>query len=179
MNDREMNFVQLIVLGDFGSKVLDFYLVVRIYFSATYFRCSSRVTLRLFIALSVGDRSSIGLGGDDEAVQRSLTQASTTDVPFELQILYTSRSKEHLYGYNFIFFTRSSGNGNTVKSNHQLLLSTLELTIILQLVSSFQPTTLVISNDSYLHRNHAPMRAQGGGSGETRLCQSYTYSSFV
>ncbi|KAE9411235.1 bola-like protein, partial [Gymnopus androsaceus JB14] len=45
----------------------------------------------------------------------------------------------------------------------------VETAIRSKLVSSFQPTTLVISNDSYLHRNHAPMRAQGGGSGETHF----------
>lgn len=37
-----------------------------------------------------------------------------------------------------------------------------------QLNSLLSPTELVIRNDSWQHRHHAPMKAQGGGSGETR-----------
>ncbi|KAJ4001623.1 hypothetical protein F5050DRAFT_1723689 [Lentinula boryana] len=45
----------------------------------------------------------------------------------------------------------------------------IELAIRSKLVSSLQPAALVIHNDSYQHRHHAPMRAQGGGSGETHF----------
>jgi hypothetical protein len=38
----------------------------------------------------------------------------------------------------------------------------------MQLVSLLQPVSISIQNDSWQHRHHAPMRAQGGGSGETR-----------
>lgn len=37
-----------------------------------------------------------------------------------------------------------------------------------QLTSLLQPSALIITNDSWQHRHHAPMRASGGGSGETR-----------
>ncbi|KAJ3989853.1 bola-like protein-domain-containing protein [Lentinula detonsa] len=45
----------------------------------------------------------------------------------------------------------------------------IELAIRSKLVSSLRPAALVIHNDSYQHRHHAPMRAQGGGSGETHF----------
>ena len=38
----------------------------------------------------------------------------------------------------------------------------------MQLMSLLQPVSISIQNDSWQHRHHAPMRAQGGGSGETR-----------
>lgn len=37
-----------------------------------------------------------------------------------------------------------------------------------QLSSLLTPVELTITNDSWQHRHHAPMRAQGGGNGETR-----------
>lgn len=39
----------------------------------------------------------------------------------------------------------------------------------LQLTASLNPTSLTISNDSAAHRHHAPMKAQGGGNGETHF----------
>ncbi|EPS97714.1 hypothetical protein FOMPIDRAFT_1024905 [Fomitopsis schrenkii] len=38
-----------------------------------------------------------------------------------------------------------------------------------KLSSGLQPSELTITNDSWQHRHHAPMRAQGGGSGETHF----------
>lgn len=37
-----------------------------------------------------------------------------------------------------------------------------------QLVELLRPSQLDITNDSWQHRHHAPMRAAGGGNGETR-----------
>ena len=42
------------------------------------------------------------------------------------------------------------------------------LTALGQLTMALQPDSLSISNDSWQHRHHAPMRAEGGGNGETR-----------
>jgi BolA protein len=39
----------------------------------------------------------------------------------------------------------------------------------MQLESALSPATLTITNDSWQQRHHAAMRAQGGGSGETRM----------
>lgn len=51
------------------------------------------------------------------------------------------------------------------------------LTLILspvQLTELLRPLQLEITNDSWQHRHHAPMRAAGGGSGETRTyCPHY------
>jgi len=38
-----------------------------------------------------------------------------------------------------------------------------------QLTAAFSPTSLDISNDSAAHRHHAPMRAAGGGNGESHF----------
>ncbi|GAA6024444.1 hypothetical protein JCM10207_005765 [Rhodosporidiobolus poonsookiae] len=38
-----------------------------------------------------------------------------------------------------------------------------------KLTAALSPSVLAISNDSHAHRHHAPMRAQGGGSGETHF----------
>ncbi|KAH9832199.1 bola-like protein-domain-containing protein [Rhodofomes roseus] len=38
-----------------------------------------------------------------------------------------------------------------------------------KLSSALQPSELTITNDSWQHRHHAAMRAQGGGSGETHF----------
>ncbi|KAF5370563.1 hypothetical protein D9758_001889 [Tetrapyrgos nigripes] len=43
----------------------------------------------------------------------------------------------------------------------------VESSIRSKLSSFLQPASLIISNDSWQHRHHAPMRAQGGGTGET------------
>ncbi|KAI0949398.1 hypothetical protein AcW1_009026 [Taiwanofungus camphoratus] len=45
----------------------------------------------------------------------------------------------------------------------------MEKSIKEKLISLLQPLELTISNDSWQHRHHAAMRAQGGGSGETRM----------
>ncbi|KIK67179.1 hypothetical protein GYMLUDRAFT_37235 [Collybiopsis luxurians FD-317 M1] len=45
----------------------------------------------------------------------------------------------------------------------------IEIAIRSKLTSSLQPTALVINNDSYQHRHHAPMVAQSGGNGETHF----------
>ena len=37
-----------------------------------------------------------------------------------------------------------------------------------QLTAQFEPVELTVTNDSWQHRHHAPMRAQNGGNGETR-----------
>lgn len=36
-------------------------------------------------------------------------------------------------------------------------------------MASFRPQTMSITNDSWQHRHHAPMRAENGGNGETRM----------
>ncbi|ORY43590.1 bola-like protein-domain-containing protein [Leucosporidium creatinivorum] len=45
----------------------------------------------------------------------------------------------------------------------------LETTIHEKITAAFNPVHLSISNDSAAHRHHAPMRAQGGGNGETHF----------
>ncbi|KAK2464275.1 hypothetical protein APHAL10511_003732 [Amanita phalloides] len=45
----------------------------------------------------------------------------------------------------------------------------VERSIWQKLESSLQPISISIQNDSWQHRHHAPMRAQGGGSGETHF----------
>ncbi|KAJ3724827.1 bola-like protein-domain-containing protein [Lentinula raphanica] len=57
-------------------------------------------------------------------------------------------------------------------------LGPVELAIRSKLVSSLQPTALVIRNDSHQHRHHAPMRVQGGGSGETHFALDIVSDEF-
>ncbi|GAA5971717.1 hypothetical protein JCM11641_000697 [Rhodosporidiobolus odoratus] len=45
----------------------------------------------------------------------------------------------------------------------------VESAIRINLTSSLSPAFLSITNDSHLHRHHAPMRASGGGNGETHF----------
>ncbi|KAI0092937.1 bola-like protein-domain-containing protein [Irpex rosettiformis] len=45
----------------------------------------------------------------------------------------------------------------------------VELSIRDKLTTLLQPSELIITNDSWQHRHHAPMRASGGGSGETHF----------
>ncbi|KAF8628860.1 hypothetical protein AX15_003653 [Amanita polypyramis BW_CC] len=45
----------------------------------------------------------------------------------------------------------------------------VELSIRQKLASLLQPSSINIRNDSWQHRHHAPMRAQGGGSGESHF----------
>ncbi|KAI0780037.1 bola-like protein [Fomes fomentarius] len=45
----------------------------------------------------------------------------------------------------------------------------VEQSIRSKLINLLQPSQLEITNDSWQHRHHAPMRAVGGGSGETHF----------
>ncbi|ETW80829.1 hypothetical protein HETIRDRAFT_319518 [Heterobasidion irregulare TC 32-1] len=45
----------------------------------------------------------------------------------------------------------------------------VEHAIKAKLTALLMPSELTITNDSWQHRHHAPMRAQGGGSGETHF----------
>ncbi|KAL1743856.1 bola-like protein [Schizophyllum fasciatum] len=45
----------------------------------------------------------------------------------------------------------------------------VETAIRHKLTGLLQPQTLSITNDSWKHRHHAPMRATGGGDGETHF----------
>lgn len=36
-------------------------------------------------------------------------------------------------------------------------------------LAQFQPSELIVTNDSWRHRHHAAMKAEGGGNGETRM----------
>ncbi|KAF8070656.1 bola-like protein-domain-containing protein [Lyophyllum atratum] len=54
----------------------------------------------------------------------------------------------------------------------------LETSIRDKLVRVLQPTSVTISNDSWQHRHHAPMRAQGGGNGETHFSIQVISDSF-
>ncbi|KAF8348354.1 bola-like protein [Amanita rubescens] len=54
-------------------------------------------------------------------------------------------------------------------STSSLVPGPVERSIRQKLVSLLQPVSISIQNDSWQHRHHAPMRAQGGGSGETHF----------
>ncbi|GAA5836965.1 hypothetical protein JCM11251_004460 [Rhodosporidiobolus azoricus] len=45
----------------------------------------------------------------------------------------------------------------------------VEMAIRDKLTAALSPSSLIISNDSHLHRHHAPMRAVGGGNGESHF----------
>ncbi|GAA6034296.1 hypothetical protein JCM8097_003830 [Rhodosporidiobolus ruineniae] len=45
----------------------------------------------------------------------------------------------------------------------------IETAIRDKLTAALSPALLSITNDSHLHRHHAPMRAVGGGNGETHF----------
>ncbi|KAL1695534.1 bola-like protein-domain-containing protein [Schizophyllum commune] len=45
----------------------------------------------------------------------------------------------------------------------------IETAIRQKLTGLLQPQTLSITNDSWKHKHHAPMRATGGGNGETHF----------
>ncbi|KAL4074185.1 bola-like protein-domain-containing protein [Scleroderma yunnanense] len=45
----------------------------------------------------------------------------------------------------------------------------VETAIREKLTTLLQPTQLIITNESHLHRHHAAMRVQGGGNGETHF----------
>ncbi|EGO25396.1 hypothetical protein SERLADRAFT_387248 [Serpula lacrymans var. lacrymans S7.9] len=45
----------------------------------------------------------------------------------------------------------------------------VEKTIREKLTSLLQPSQLTVTNDSWQHRHHAPMVAQGGGNGESHF----------
>ncbi|KAF9070118.1 bola-like protein [Rhodocollybia butyracea] len=55
----------------------------------------------------------------------------------------------------------------------------IESAIRSKLTSSFEPAALVIKNDSYQHRHHAPMRAQGRGDGETHFSLEIVSDKFM
>ncbi|GLB37639.1 putative BolA IbaG family protein [Lyophyllum shimeji] len=54
----------------------------------------------------------------------------------------------------------------------------LETSIREKLVQLVQPASITISNDSWQHRHHAPMRAQGGGNGETHFSVQIVSDAF-
>jgi len=54
----------------------------------------------------------------------------------------------------------------------------LEQSIRTKLIALLQPADLTISNDSWQHRHHAPMRAQGGGNGETHFSVNIVSDAF-
>ncbi|KAG8904792.1 hypothetical protein FRB99_001181 [Tulasnella sp. 403] len=54
----------------------------------------------------------------------------------------------------------------------------VESAIRQKLTELLKPTALTISNDSWQHRNHAPMRAAGGGNGETHFSVDVVSSEF-
>ncbi|KAH8107916.1 bola-like protein [Cristinia sonorae] len=55
----------------------------------------------------------------------------------------------------------------------------VEQSIRAKLTALLQPTDLLISNDSWQHRHHAAMKAQGGGSGETHFSVSVISDAFM
>ncbi|RSH92326.1 hypothetical protein EHS25_008741 [Saitozyma podzolica] len=54
----------------------------------------------------------------------------------------------------------------------------VETTMQSKLIEAFQPSLIRISNDSSKHSHHAPMRAIGGGSGETHFAVALVSSAF-
>ncbi|TCD71248.1 hypothetical protein EIP91_011726 [Steccherinum ochraceum] len=55
----------------------------------------------------------------------------------------------------------------------------IEQSIRTKLSDLLQPVDLSISNDSWQHRHHAPMKAIGGGSGETHFSVSVVSDAFT
>ncbi|KAA1476090.1 bola-like protein [Dentipellis sp. KUC8613] len=55
----------------------------------------------------------------------------------------------------------------------------VEQAIRAKLTALLQPSDLTITNDSWQHRHHAPMREQGGGSGETHFSIKIVSDAFV
>ncbi|EPQ57546.1 bola-like protein [Gloeophyllum trabeum ATCC 11539] len=54
----------------------------------------------------------------------------------------------------------------------------VETSIREKLTTLLQPAELTITNDSWQHRHHAAMRAQGGGSGETHFSVQVVSDAF-
>ncbi|KAJ3480337.1 hypothetical protein NLI96_g8425 [Meripilus lineatus] len=54
----------------------------------------------------------------------------------------------------------------------------VESSIRQKLNSLFTPAELTVTNDSWQHRHHAPMRAQGGGNGETHFSVTIVSEAF-
>ncbi|KAH7888553.1 bola-like protein-domain-containing protein [Phlebopus sp. FC_14] len=54
----------------------------------------------------------------------------------------------------------------------------VEVAIHDKLTALLHPSQLTITNESHLHRHHAAMRAQGGGSGESHFAVQVTSDSF-
>ncbi|THH19955.1 hypothetical protein EW146_g1307 [Bondarzewia mesenterica] len=56
--------------------------------------------------------------------------------------------------------------------------TSVEQAIRTKLATLLQPSELMIINDSWQHRHHAPMRAQNGGSGETHFTVKVVSEAF-
>jgi BolA protein len=54
----------------------------------------------------------------------------------------------------------------------------VEIAIREKLVTLLQPSKLIITNESQLHRHHAAMRSQGGGNGETHFAVQVISDTF-
>ncbi|KAG6850938.1 hypothetical protein H0H93_005807 [Arthromyces matolae] len=55
----------------------------------------------------------------------------------------------------------------------------IETSIHDKLLQALKPSSLNITNDSWKHRHHAPMRAQGGGNGETHFSVQIVSDAFI
>ncbi|KAF8441471.1 bola-like protein-domain-containing protein [Boletus edulis BED1] len=75
----------------------------------------------------------------------------------------------HLLGFRrtMAMVTTESGSRGPVETAVHRKLTTL-----------LKPSRLTITNDSHLHRHHAAMRAQGGGSGETHFAVQIISEAF-
>lgn len=54
----------------------------------------------------------------------------------------------------------------------------VEIAMREKLVTLLQPSKLIITNESQLHRHHAAMRSQGGGNGETHFAVQVISDAF-
>ncbi|KAG2119568.1 bola-like protein [Suillus discolor] len=54
----------------------------------------------------------------------------------------------------------------------------VEIVMRQKLVTLLQPSKLIITNESQLHRHHAAMRSQGGGNGETHFAVQVISDAF-
>ncbi|KAI0823666.1 bola-like protein [Trametes gibbosa] len=55
----------------------------------------------------------------------------------------------------------------------------VECAIRTKLIDLLKPSQLDITNDSWQHRHHAPMRAEGGGNGETHFSINVVSEQFL
>ncbi|KAJ7091149.1 bola-like protein [Mycena epipterygia] len=73
-------------------------------------------------------------------------------------------------GASFRLLNRTAFSMATTPASQPAAAGPLETAIREKLTAQFSPTVLRISNDSWQHRHHAPMRAQGSdGTGETHF----------